>query len=129
MRLLKKQRGDLLIDGLVSMFICSILAVGLTLGIAASYVSQARMEAQNEAVEQIRQSIVKIGVDNICNGVKLPNVVLKNKESLPVNVECAKESIRVGNQTNNYDVEVVKGKASVTSAQYFGMPGTIVVSL
>lgn len=129
MRLLKKQKGDLLVDGLISMFICSILAVGLTLGIAASYVSQARMEAQNEAVEQIRQSIVKIGVENICNGVRLPNVILKNKESLPVNIECSKEIISVGNQTSSHQVDVVTGRASVTSEQYFGMPGTIVVNL
>lgn len=127
--LLKNQKGDLLVDGLIAMFICSLLAISLSLGVSNTFLQQARTDAQNDAINQIRSSILQIGVDNICNGVKLPNVVLKNKQSLPVETDCAVENIVVGTGSSSYNIAVRKGSLSVTSEQYFGPPGTLVVEL
>ena len=124
-KLHNKQRGDMLIDGLIAMLLCSILAIALSLGISSSLVHQSRVDAQQEALAQLRKSITTLGADNICRGVKVPNIVLRNKESLPVNVECSQSSVSVGDNDDSISVPVYTGKASVTSVQYFGEPGTI----
>lgn len=128
-RMIRNQKGDMLIDGLIGMLLCSILAIALSLGISSSLMHQARLDAQQEALTQLRKSIASLGADNICRGVKVPNIVLHNNQSLPVDVECSQSNVAIGSNDSAASVPIYQGTASVTSVQYFGEPGTISVGI
>lgn len=120
----KKMRGDLLTDALFAMFICMIVALGLAYGISSAISNQARIDAQNDAILQMRNSIVSLGVSSICSGTAVPAVVLKNNASLAVTSKCTSSTATVGTYSGTLQTVVL----SVTSLQYFGSPGTVIAT-
>lgn len=121
----RKSRGDLLTDALFAMFICMIVALGLAYSISSAINNQARIDAQNDAILQMRNSIMSLGVSSICSGTAVPSVVLKNNVSLAVSSKCTNSSVSIGSSYSGTLQTVV---LSVTSAQYFGSPGTVIAT-
>jgi len=121
---LGKDRGDALIDALTAFAISSIVGLGMFMTMANSVTGEARDKYQNEAVFQMRNLFEQQGYA-MCSAQN--NVVLSNNVSLSIITQCTQITVNVPNYGTPLSTTVQKIKMSVSSLQYFGVPGQIII--
>jgi len=111
-------------DSVAALAISAIVGVGMCLTLSTSATGEVKDRYQNEAVFQMRNLFEQQGYAMCTNQ---NNVLLSNNVSLPITTQCSQVTVNVPNYGTTLSTTVEKISMSVSSLQYFGVPGTIII--
>ena len=124
----KKQKGDMLIEALISMVIVLILGMGPVFISSKMMATQKSANYQAAALEQMRKMLQTNDPVVLCNGTTKSITVVGTQ--LNVNVSCTNKASAITINSNavtltgnlNKDITL-----SVTNTAMFGEPGTLIL--
>lgn len=132
----RRQRGDALLEALIAMVLASIIGLGLTYATARMANSQRYMNAQNMAVHEMREELLKKGftADELCDADNLEwagsAAYTSSGDTIAFDLTCESTTINV----NGIDIQLqaVKSLASSgdgVSQAIFGGDGELRISV
>lgn len=128
-----KQKGDALIEGLVSIVLLSFIMIGLTFLVAKTAVAQKNTSVLNMALFSLRSAAQTQGVGNLCKAAA-PSVSVADKSML-LKAECLRNTITAtvagqtikvdGSLTSPITSSVLQTQANTNNAALIGGDGVI----
>lgn len=120
------QRGDMLLEALIAMFLLTIVGMGPAYVASRTAVAQKHMNVQNSAVTQMRNMLLAQG-NTLCGSAPTISVA---GQALAVTVTCTpRTGVQIGGNSLSLSAATIVASISlsVTSASLFGGAGTIIV--
>lgn len=123
----KAQRGDILLESLVSMVIVSIIGAGALHVAARGAVSHRYLDNQSEAVTQMRALLQRQG-NGLCGNNSTSITVAKSSLAVTVNCTTTTSSVTVnGSSVAVSGTAATQVSLAASSAMLFGGASTVVV--
>ncbi|MGL4602645.1 MAG: hypothetical protein ACRCU9_00740 [Iodobacter sp.] len=128
-----KQRGDALIEGLVSIVLLSFIMIGLTFLVAKTAVAQKNTSVLNMALFSLRSAAQTQGVDSLCKAAT-PSVQVADQNML-LKAQCSRSTITAtvagqtitvaGSSSSPITSAVLETQANKDNAALIGGDGVI----
>lgn len=91
----RKQRGDMLLEALISILLLGVLGLGLSYAGARVLVQQRFANTQDLALSQMRASLESQGLQALCAGTAEPLPLQIGTAQLTPTLSCTKKSVTV----------------------------------
>jgi prepilin peptidase dependent protein A len=126
-----RQRGEFLIEALVSLVLVAIVGLGSTYVASRVSVAQRAQSVQNNALAQMRDILKTRQAADLCAGTNIPTVVLGSTTVTP-SVSCSTSTVTLGSGASAATVTspqmVTLTLSGSAIASLIGGSGSLVVS-
>ncbi|THT98685.1 hypothetical protein E9531_14015 [Lampropedia puyangensis] len=133
----RSQQGDALIEALVALLLASVIGLGLTYSLGRMTNAQRTMNAQNMAVQTMRESLVEKGfsTSEVCrkaDGSEETGLVSSspfNNSDISFALECESTTVTVNGEAISMDaIKSIRTGESDSNADLYGGDGDLVIS-